>query len=116
MGGEHLEMAAATHGGTGSGPFVARACSRALQVMMHSQLCQPMSSGSSSSRRHFVKASAVAVGGLSAGKVYAAPEVTAKSKFNTFETDVLVCGGGCAGTAAALSAARNGAKTLLIEK
>jgi hypothetical protein len=32
------------------------------------------------------------------------------------ETDVLVCGGGCAGTAAALSAARNGAKTLLIEK
>ncbi|MEY4483157.1 MAG: hypothetical protein RL693_609, partial [Verrucomicrobiota bacterium] len=32
------------------------------------------------------------------------------------ETDVLVCGGGCAGTAAALSAARSGAKTLLIEK
>src|SRR5207249_596325 len=28
----------------------------------------------------------------------------------------LVCGGGCAGTAAALSAARMGAKTLLIEK
>ncbi|MBS0203396.1 MAG: FAD-dependent oxidoreductase [Planctomycetes bacterium] len=32
------------------------------------------------------------------------------------QTDVLVCGGGCAGTAAALSAARWGAKTLLIEK
>jgi hypothetical protein len=32
------------------------------------------------------------------------------------ETDVLVCGGGCAGTAAALSAARSGAKTLLVEK
>ena len=32
------------------------------------------------------------------------------------ETDVLVCGGGCAGTAAALSAARAGARTLLVEK
>ncbi|HYR58356.1 MAG TPA: FAD-dependent oxidoreductase, partial [Chthoniobacteraceae bacterium] len=32
------------------------------------------------------------------------------------ETDVLVCGGGCAGLAAALSAARNGARTLLIER
>ena len=32
------------------------------------------------------------------------------------QTDVLVCGGGCAGTAAALSAARLGARTLLIEK
>jgi len=34
----------------------------------------------------------------------------------TLETDVLVCGGGCAGIAAALSAARNGAKTLLVER
>lgn len=32
------------------------------------------------------------------------------------ETDVLVCGGGCAGLGAALSAARNGAKTLLVER
>ncbi len=32
------------------------------------------------------------------------------------QTDILVCGGGCAGIAAALSAARNGAKTLLIER
>lgn len=34
----------------------------------------------------------------------------------TLETDVLVCGGGCAGLGAALSAARNGARTLLIER
>mgnify|MGYP004481321329 FL=1 len=34
----------------------------------------------------------------------------------TGEYDVAVCGGGVAGIAAALSAARGGAKTLLIEK
>ncbi|HEX4128912.1 MAG TPA: FAD-dependent oxidoreductase [Pirellulales bacterium] len=34
----------------------------------------------------------------------------------TIKTEVLVCGGGCAGLAAALSAARNGAKTLLVER
>jgi len=32
------------------------------------------------------------------------------------QTDVLVCGGGCAGIATALSSARNGVKTLLIER
>ncbi len=34
----------------------------------------------------------------------------------TIQTDVLVCGGGCAGIAAAISSARHGAKTLLIER
>jgi len=70
-----------------------------------------------STRRHFVKASAVAaVGGVAPGKARAAPEVIAKPHRKAIQTDVLVCGGGCAGTAAALSAARAGAKTLLIEK
>ena len=32
------------------------------------------------------------------------------------KTDVLVCGGGCAGSAAALASARSGVKTLLIER
>lgn len=35
---------------------------------------------------------------------------------DTTETDVLVCGGGCAGLAAALAAARNHAKVLLVER
>ena len=34
----------------------------------------------------------------------------------TVETDVLVCGGGCAGLTAAIAAARNGARTTLVER
>src|SRR4051812_39212811 len=66
-------------------------------------------------RRQFVTASAVAAATAPLGRT-AAEQPAARAPMREIETDVLVCGGGCAGTAAALSAARNGAKTLLIEK
>lgn len=66
-------------------------------------------------RRQFIgtATAAGAVVALSSTHVTAQAD---KSHVATLQTDVLVCGGGCAGTAAALSAARRGAKTLLIEK
>jgi FAD-dependent oxidoreductase family protein len=73
----------------------------------------------SSTRRQFVKASAAAaVAGAAStvSKAQDAPEIRRALPRKTIQTDVLVCGGGCAGTAAALSAARSGAKTLLVEK
>lgn len=46
-----------------------------------------------------------------------AAEVSGKSNATkVIKTDVLVCGSGCAGTAAALAAARAGAKVLVVEK
>lgn len=66
-----------------------------------------------SSRRNFVKASTLAIAGTAATSKAAETAVASRRKIST---DVLVCGGGCAGIAAALAAARNGAKVLMVEK
>jgi hypothetical protein len=70
----------------------------------------------SHSRRTFIQTAA-----LGAATAASTPLKGADSKLSTktprvLETEVLVCGAGCAGTAAALAASRAGAKTLLIEK
>lgn len=67
-------------------------------------------------RRHFLQSTAAGSAGIAvATNSQAAPSDSGKNA-PVIEADVLVCGGGCAGTAAALSAARKGVKTLLIEK
>ena len=68
-------------------------------------------------RRDFIQAASVVGAAVTVGSTENALAVeTAARSSAVRQTDVLVCGGGCAGTAAALSAARLGARTLLIEK
>lgn len=74
----------------------------------------PESSKVRRSRRQFVKTAAATTALASFGYAEQPHGKTAARK--TLRTEVLVCGGGCAGTAAALAAARNGAKVLLVEK
>lgn len=69
------------------------------------------------SRRQFVKNTVAATGALAmATPLMAHPQAHYLPSKKTIKTDVLVCGAGCAGIAAAISSAKNGAKTLLIER
>src|SRR6266480_4370267 len=73
-------------------------------------MSQKSSSRPNLGRRRFLQTA-----GLAAGSALT-PSPMAHAAVPETEADVLVCGGGCAGLAAALSAARNGAKTLLVER
>ena len=73
--------------------------------------------GTTTTRRQFVQATTAATAFASLASPALAAQPAGKSPgTKTLHTDVLVCGGGCAGTAAALAAARRGAKVLLVEK
>jgi hypothetical protein len=67
------------------------------------------------SRRSFIQTAAVAAAAASAPVAAADPKARSKPS-QTIQTEVLVCGGGCAGSAAALAAARAGVRVLLVEK
>lgn len=65
-------------------------------------------------RRTFLQTAGLVAGAAVIPRPSSAAEL--RRDWPAIEADVLVCGGGCAGLAAALSAARNGAKTVLIER
>lgn len=65
-------------------------------------------------RRTFLQTAGLAAGAGILPQGQAAPSRSTDA--SDTEVDVLVCGGGCAGLGAALSAARNGQRTLLIER
>jgi len=74
-----------------------------------------------SSRRNFLQHSLLGTAGLGLGvasttDVHAAPAPNSAEPEITQDVDVLVVGGGTAGTIAAIQAGRAGAKTLLIER
>jgi glycine/D-amino acid oxidase-like deaminating enzyme len=67
-------------------------------------------------RRAFIQTAGATAAGVMATGAAVAESGTRPASRQTLDADVLVCGGGCAGLGAALSAARNGAKTLLVER
>ncbi len=69
---------------------------------------------STPTRRTFLQAAGLVAGAAVIPRQ--APAVDLHAEWPSLETDVLVCGGGCAGLGAALSAARNGQRTILIER
>lgn len=75
-----------------------------------------MKTNESQSRRRFLQASTTAAAAGAMRPLRGAETQASAKSLRTIHTDVLVCGGGCAGTAAALAAARSGAKVLLVEK
>jgi hypothetical protein len=75
-----------------------------------------MKATNSHTRRRFIQTAATVAAVSSLPALHAAEPASKSKSARTIKTDVLVCGGGCAGSAAALAAARAGAKVLLVEK
>ncbi len=75
-----------------------------------------MKTNAPQTRRRFIQASAAAAAASAIPPARSAEPTTSAKASRVIQTDVLVCGSGCAGSAAALAAARAGAQVLLVEK
>jgi heterodisulfide reductase subunit A-like polyferredoxin len=67
-------------------------------------------------RRNFLGNTLIGGIGVGCSNSLLATESPSKDYPHAADVDVLVCGGGCSGVAAAVSAARHGAKVLLLER